>query len=35
MQISLGDNQQTIFEHLYENYDLNDASDFALGKKEF
>ena len=35
MQISLGDNQQTIFEHLYENYDLNDTSDFALGKKEF
>lgn len=35
MQISLGDNQQTIFEHLYENYDLNDASDFALGKKNF
>ena len=35
MQISLGDNQQTIFEHLYENYDLNDTSDFALGKKNF
>ena len=33
MQISLGDNQQTIFEHLYENYDLNDTSDFALGKR--
>ena len=35
MQISLGDNQQTIFEHLYENYDLDDTSDFALGKKNF
>lgn len=35
MQISIGDKYQTIFEHLFENYDINNIQDFASGKKNF
>lgn len=35
MEITLGENQQTIFENLYEDYDINNPLDFARGKKNF
>ena len=35
MHISIGDKNLTIFDHLFQDYDINDIEDFALGKKNF